>query len=209
MSVFLPSPEVLLLVGPALLGLMAFLETSLPIGLLVPAGVALALGAFLAREGYLPLPTVVAASAVGALAGDWTGYWLGRLRRTSVLHRLPGPVGRLALQYELPTARAIQARPFWTVTLGRTVSFVRTLMPAAVGRSGMTFPRFVAYDLLGIAVWLVLYVSIGLLAGASWKAMSGLIGTGWALVLVGGGLTLVLVRRWRGQRPGPPGDVAA
>jgi hypothetical protein len=51
-----PSPELLLLAGAGLLALMAWLETSLPVGLMVPAGVALALGAFLAHDGLLPLP---------------------------------------------------------------------------------------------------------------------------------------------------------
>jgi len=197
MSALVPSPELLLLLGPGILALMAWLETSLPIGLMVPAGVALALGAFLARDGLLPLPAVILAAGAGGIVGDWTGYWLGRYRMTSVFHRAPGFVGRLARRYEVPTARVIQRRPFWSVTLGRTVSFVRTLMPAAVGRSGMTFPRFVAYDLLGVAAWLTLYTSVGLLAGAGWQAASGLIGTGWALFLVLVGASAVVVGRLR------------
>ncbi len=216
MASFLPSPELLLAIGPLLLAAMAWLETALPVGLLVPAGVALALGAFLAGEGYLSLPAVVASAAGGALAGDWTGYWLGRMRRTTVFHHLPGPPGRLARRYETPTARAMVRRPFRAVTLGRTVSFVRTLMPAAAGRSGLPFPRFVGYDLLGIGAWLVLYVGVGLLAGASWQAVSGLVGTGWALILlsllVGGAVTARV--RERGILPPekdaapPPGNAA-
>jgi membrane-associated protein len=200
MSVLLPSPELLILVGPGLLAAMAWLETSLPIGLMVPAGVALALGAFLAHEGYLPLSGVVLAAGVGGLAGDWTGYWIGRRRGTSILLRAPGFVGRVARQYEIPTARVIQRRPFWSVTLGRTVSFVRTLMPAAVGRSGMTFPRFVVYDAMGISAWLALYTSAGIVAGASWRAASGLIGTGWAILLLLGGSVAVLMGRLRRRR---------
>ena len=200
MNGLLPSPELLLLVGPGLLAAMAWLETSLPIGLMVPAGVALALAAFLAHEGYLPLSGVILAAGIGGLAGDWTGYWLGRRRGTSILFRAPGFVGRLARQYDVPTARAIQGRPFWTVTLARTVSFVRTLMPAAVGRSGMTFPRFAVYDAMGVVAWLTLYTSVGILAGASWQAASGLVGTGWALLLLVGGGVAVLMGRLRQRR---------
>jgi dephospho-CoA kinase len=188
-------PELLLLAGPGLLAVMAWLETSTPLGLLVPAGVALALGAFLAHQGVLSMPVVVLASGTGALAGDWTGYWLGRLRGRSVFHRAPGALGRLVRRYEAPTAATIQRRPFWSVTLGRTVSFVRTLMPAAVGRSGMPFGRFAFFDLIGISAWLVLYVSVGILAGASWRAASGVVGTGWALLLA-----LVAVGAWVASR---------
>ncbi|CAN5801312.1 hypothetical protein BH23GEM11_BH23GEM11_04610 [soil metagenome] len=203
MSPLVPSPELLLLLGPGILALMAWLETSLPVGLMVPAGVALALGVFLARDGLLPLPTVILAAGAGGIAGDWTGYWLGRYRKTSVFQRAPGFVGRIARRYEVPTARVIQRRPFWSVTLGRTVSFVRTLMPAAVGRSGMTFPRFALYDLLGVAAWLTLYTAVGLLAGAGWQAASGLIGTGWALLLVLVGASAVVVGRLRAGPQGP------
>jgi dephospho-CoA kinase len=188
-------PELLLVAGPGLLAVMAWLETSSPVGLLVPAGVALALGAFLSHEGLLSMPLVVLASGTGAIAGDWTGYWFGRLRGTSVFHRAPGPLGRLVRRYAAPTAATILRRPFWSVALGRTVSFVRTLMPAAVGRSGMPFGRFVLLDLVGVTAWLVLYVGIGILAGASWRAASGVIGTGWALLLA-----LVALGAWVASR---------
>jgi dephospho-CoA kinase len=194
------SPELLLLAGPWLLAGMAWLETSLPVGLMVPAGLALALGTFLAQEGLLSLPEVLVASGGGALAGDWTGYWLGRLRGTSVFHRVPGPVGRLVRRYDAPTGALIRRRPFWAVTVGRTVSFVRTLMPAAAGRSHLPFGRFVAFDLIGVTAWLALYVGVGIVAGASWRAASGLVGTGWALVAVVGVTVAVVVARIRRRR---------
>jgi membrane-associated protein len=194
------TPELLLLVGPWLLALMAWLETSLPIGLLVPAGVALALGAFLAHEGYLSMPQVILAAGLGGVAGDWTGYWLGRTWKVSVFQWAPGVAGRLARRHEAPTARIIQKRPFWAVSLGRTVSFVRTLMPAAVGRSGMPFGRFVVFDAVGVLGWLALYVGVGILAGASWRVASGLMGTGWALVFILAVTVGVVVGRVRARR---------
>jgi membrane-associated protein len=194
------TPELLLLLGPGVLALMAWLETSLPIGLMVPAGVALALGTFLAHEGFLSLPEVVLAAGLGGMAGDWTGYWVGRRWKTSIFLRAPWVVGRLARRYRAPTARIIQNHPFWAVSLGRTVSFVRTLMPAAVGRSGMPFGRFVLLDVIGVAAWLALYVAVGTLAGASWRAASGLVGTGWALLLLVVITTLVVVGRIRARR---------
>jgi membrane-associated protein len=198
------TPELLLLAGPGLLALMAWLETSIPLGLLVPAGVALALGSFLAHEGYLSLPWVIVAAGLGGMAGDWTGYWLGRTWKTSVFRWAPGVVGRLVRRYEAPTARVILARPLWAVSLARTVSFVRTLMPATVGRSGMPFGRFVVFDALGVAAWLALYVSVGIVAGASWRVASGLLGTGWALLLLVVIITLLVVGRIRARR-NPPG----
>lgn len=198
------TPELLLLVGPWLLALMAWLETSLPIGLLVPAGVALALGAFLAHEGYLSLPQVILAAGLGGMAGDWTGYWLGRIWKTSVFQWAPGMVGRLARRHEAPTARVIRGRPFWAVSMARTVSFVRTLMPAAVGRSGMPFGRFVVFDALGVVGWLALYVGVGILAGASWRVASKVLGTGWALLFILVATVAAVVGRARARRAPAP-----
>lgn len=176
------SPEVLLVAGPGLLLLMAAAETSMPVGLLVPAGVALALGAFMATQGYLPFSSVVVAAGVGGLLGDSLGYWLGR-RGFSRLLSAPGVVARLARRYEGFAARLYRRPALVAVSLARTISFVRTLMPATAGMSGMTYPRFLLFDILGVLAWLILYTSVGVLAGESWRVASTVLGTGWAVIL--------------------------
>ena len=57
--------------------------------------------------------------------------------------------------------------------------------------SSITYPRFLAYDMVGVGLWLALYVGIGVLAGESWQMASGLLGTGWAVLLL-----LVLAASW-------------
>jgi membrane-associated protein len=194
------SPDLLLVVGPGLLLVMAMAETSVPAGLLVPAGVALALGAFLASQGYLSLPWVMAAAGVGGLVGDSLGFWLGR-KGFSRLLTARGVVARLARRYEGLTARLYRRSPIVSVTLARTISFVRTLMPASAGMSGMTWPRFLVFDVLGVLAWLGLYTAVGILAGESWKVASTLLGTGWAAILVGAALGAWGLSRVRRGRP--------
>ncbi len=185
-----PSPEVLVALGPLLLFVMAAAETSVPAGLLVPAGVSLALGAFLAHEGLLPWGAVLAAAGSGALVGDSVGFWIGR-SGTARFARTPGLVGRV-LRRARGAARGLLLRPpLVSVTMARLASFVRTLMPAAAGMSGMTYPRFLAFDIAGVALWIALYAGIGVAAGESWRLASGLLGTGWALIIF-----LALVGSW-------------
>jgi membrane-associated protein len=197
------SPEVLLVAGPGLLLLMAAAETSMPVGLLVPAGVALALGAFMASQGYLTFSSVVVAAGVGGLLGDSLGYWLGRggfYRRLSA----PGIVVRMARRYERFAARLYRRRALVAVSLARTISFVRTLMPATAGMSGMTYPRFLLFDILGVLAWLTLYTSVGVLAGESWRAASTALGTGWAAILAILGLAGWALSRFRRRRTTGP-----
>ena len=164
------SPEVLLRSGPLLLFAMAVAETAVPLGLVVPAGVALATGAALAHQGLLPWEAVLAASMGGALVGDSLGYWLGR-RGGRLLGGRSGRVGPLVERARLRAAGLFHTHSLLAVTGGRMVAFVRTLMPPTAGVSGITYPRFLAYDLPGVVGWAALYVALGLGVAESVRAL--------------------------------------
>lgn len=195
----LPDPEVFLLMGPAVLFLMTFAETAVPAGFLVPAGVALALASFLAHQGFLPWEGVLLGAALGALLGDSTGYWLGR-RGAGPFRSLPGRLGRFLEFWQRSSRRIFRGPTLLSVSLARTASFVRTLMPTSAGMSGLGYPRFLVYDLTGVALWLTLYVAVGILAGESWRLASGLVGGGWALLFSLVALVAWVVARRRRRR---------
>jgi membrane-associated protein len=195
----LPDPEALLLMGPAVLFVMTFAETAVPAGFLVPAGVALALGSFLAHQGFLGWEGVILAAAAGGLLGDSTGYWLGR-RGAGPLRSLPGRLGRALQFWDRSSRRIFRGPTLVAVSLARTASFVRTLMPTSAGMSGMGYPRFLVYDVTGVALWLALYVAVGILAGESWRVASGLVGGGWALIFTVVALVVWILSRRRRRR---------
>ena len=154
------TPEDLLRTGPVLLFGMAVAETAVPAGVVVPAGVALATGAGLAYQGYLPWEMVLLASMGGALVGDSIGYWLGR-RGARVGSLLPERVRPVAARARVRTEYLFATRALLAVTGGRVIAFVRTVMPTTAGVSGISYPRFLAFDLLGILLWAALYVALG------------------------------------------------
>lgn len=170
----------LLALGPWLILVMAAAETAFVTGLVVPAGVATAAGAFLAAEGLLSLPVVAGAAVLGAVLGDASGFWLGRRFGRTLLEG-EGRLRSLARRHEPRAARFFGRHPVYSVSVARMVSFVRTLMPWMAGTSRLSFPRFLAYDLAGIGAWVAMYVSAGYLAGESWRWVSGALGTGWAV----------------------------
>ena len=193
----IPSGEFLITYGPIVLFVMAFLETAIPLGLLVPAGVTLSLAAVLAHQGVLAWDPILIAAGAGAALGDSTGFWMGR-RGALVSPGVTGRAGKVLNRSRQAARRLLRGPPILSVTLARLASFIRTLMPAAAGMSGMTYVRFLAYDLPGVVLWLALYVGVGVLAGESWRVASGLLGTGWALVfLVALGLSWILAARRR------------
>ncbi len=154
------TPEDLLRTGPILLFGMAVAETAAPAGVVVPAGVALATGAGLAFQGYLPWDAVLLASMGGALVGDSIGYWLGR-RGARVGPLIPERLRPVAARARLRTERLFATRALLAVTGGRVIAFVRTLMPTTAGVSGISYPRFLVFDLLGVVLWAALYVALG------------------------------------------------
>lgn len=182
---------------PALVALFAFLETSFLTGLLVPAGPVLIAAVALAADQPGGLTGVLASAFAGALAGDLTGFWIGR-RGGGTIGRAPGRSGRIARRIE-PRARALIGRhPWMGVTIGRLLSFVRTLMPPFAGMSGIPWTTFLLWDFLGVAGWLTLYAGIGLAADESWDGLRHSLGTGGALAAIA--LVLALWGTLRGGR---------
>ena len=72
--------------------------------------------------------------------------------------------------------------------MGRLVSFVRTLMPMAAGMSGLSYPRFVLFEVPGILGYVAIYVAIGYAAGESWEMAVQTFGVGGAVLFAVVGL---------------------
>lgn len=175
---------------------MAVAETAFVTGLVVPAGVATSLGAFLASQGHFGLLEITLFAAAGALLGDSLGFWIGR-KGGGRLRVRKGRLGELVGRQRARAGRLFDFHPLYAVSFARLVAFVRTLMPVTAGTSRMRYHRFVVYDLLGVAGWTAMYVAVGVLAGASWRRVSAWIGTGWAILFVVVGLVACLVGRRR------------
>ena len=58
-------------------GIVAYLESLVAVGLLMPGSTLIVLSGFLAYHGKADIVPLMAWSAVGALLGDITSYWLG------------------------------------------------------------------------------------------------------------------------------------
>jgi len=187
--------------GPWLVFALTFLETSFLWGLVVPAGVAISVGTVLALAGTLALPEVVGAALVGGALGDSAGYWIGRAAGERVLAGR-GPWARAVRRHQDDLGRFFGRHPSYSVSVARLVSFVRTVMPMAAGMTGIRYPRFLAYELLGLVCCVALYVTIGILAEESWQVATQLVGLGGAMAfaIAGSFLWMAFRRRHRHRR---------
>jgi len=185
------SPTVLYL----LTGVFTMLETSALVGLLVP-GDAVVLLAGTTATSPARLVAVVGAAVAGSLAGESIGYLLGRRfgdrLRSSRLGRRLGE-GNWAKAEAFLNGRGGRA-----VFAARFVAVVHALLPVVAGTVRMPFRRFVGWAAAGSLAWSVLYVSVGVAAGASWRQYGDRLGlTGYLIlgVLVGAALVIRIARR--------------
>ena len=185
----------------------AMLECAAFAGLLVPGESLVLASGFFAHQGILKLDAVIAAVAVGAVAGDNIGYLLGaRLGREWLLKK--------GSRFGLRKKRLAQVDAFFqrqgprAVFIGRFIGFARALVPFVAGASGMSYRRFVVADALGAGLWTVAFVALGYVLGASWQvaekwiSRSGLV-LG-AVLLLGAVWLWLRHRRRRAETPQTP-----
>ncbi len=122
----------------------------------------LVLGGFLAHQGYLSLPGVIAAAFVGSMLTDQLFFLLGRYRGRPYLRKRPALLARIARADRLLTRHRVP------VTVGfRFLYGMRTVIPFALGLSSIRLALFVPLNALGALLWATVVGSLGFLFGRS------------------------------------------
>lgn len=110
----------------------------------------------------VPIPVLAAVAFAAAFLGDQVGYWLGsRFGR-----RLFRDDARVLKTKHLAEAEAFFDRYGGrAIVLARFVPIVRTYVPLVAGMARHTYRHFVAWNLLGGALWVGVLVTAGVLLG--------------------------------------------
>lgn len=143
-------PELIQSYGYAAVAVGTFLEGET---VLLLAGAA-------ASRGHLSLPAVIAVATLASFAGDQLFFQLGRLYGRSLLERFP------SLQQGTARARALLARHDVPVVLSiRFLYGLRIAGPIAIGMSGVSWRRFLVFNLLGAIAWALVIAGVGYWSG--------------------------------------------
>jgi membrane-associated protein len=159
--------------------LLTFAETG-TLFFLVPGEIGLFIAGAAAGAGDLNLPLMVVIACTAAIAGDATGFWLGRRYGARLqTSKLGSKIGQRNWDRAL---HLVQERRGLIVLFGRRVGFLRAIMPATAGMSGMSYRSFLPWDLAGCISWATVCVVGGYLLGENWTELARSIGIlGWAL----------------------------
>ncbi len=164
----------ILLLPPAVALLLVFLlpalEASAFVGFLVPGEIGVILGGVLANQHKLPLWAAIVAGIAGAVIGDSVGYEIGRRYGQRLLEKIPN---RLLKQQHLDRTKDLVARNGGkAVFLGRFTTALRVLVPGFSGMSGISYPKFLAWNAAGGILWATGFVLLGYAAGSQYQRVA-------------------------------------
>jgi membrane-associated protein len=191
----------------ALVGLLVFAEDSVMLGFIFPGETAAILGGVLASQGGVSLAGMVTTVVLCAIAGDSTGYAVGRRWGHQLLR--VGPLKKREKGIETALDQ-LRKRGATAVFVGRFSAFLRAVIPGLAGLSRMHYPVFLGANAAGGAVWGVTFVLLGYFVGQRIEKATGIASDILLAVIV---LVIVFMvirhRRKEKQYEGPAdGEVA-
>lgn len=150
--------------GYAMLVGIVFAETGLLTGFFLPGDSFLFTVGVVAGAGELSLPGVMLLLMAAAIAGDSTGYWLGRRTGPVIFNR---PNSRFfKRQHLLRSKRFYEKYGGRTIVYAKFVPIIRTFAPFLAGVSEMHYPRFLTYSVCGVVGWVASITTLGYTLGS-------------------------------------------
>ena len=130
-----------------LLFVIVFCETGLVVTPFLPGDSLLFVTGALAAAGGMDIAVVMGVLVAAALCGDNVNYWIGRWLGTRVLSRWinPAHLQRTRQFYERHGGK--------TIVIARFVPIIRTYVPFVAGLGAMPYLRYIAFCVLGAALW--------------------------------------------------------
>jgi membrane protein DedA with SNARE-associated domain len=161
----------------------------------------LVLAGFAAHQGRLSFLVVLLIAFVGGTLGDQLFFWLGRAWGSALVRRFPAIERRGQCVLEL-----LRRHDALVIVGVRFMYGFRVTGPIIIGASGITGRRFVAFNLLGAAIWAIAVAGFGYLVADALEAVLGdlrhyenkIIGLMLATLV---GVVAVRIVRWRTASP--------
>lgn len=183
-------------------GLMAFLETSIPpVTVVFPGEFAVLLGGAIAGDGRIDIAPLVLLVWVCSAVGDSVTWVLGRRLGRPFLLRY-GPSFGLSEQRLARVDHWFDRYGPPALSFGRLLPVARPFGPFIAGSSRFPYKRFLLWNLLGTLMFAVAFCSLGYAFYNSYDQLTGTVGAIAFGVLVLIVATVLVVRRLRAPRLG-------
>lgn len=169
---------------------VAFFESLVLIGILLPGMFILFGVGALIGLGVLDMVPVWIAASIGAFLGDFLSFYLGHHFRSHLLDIWP--FSRYPTLMERGT-RFFNAHGSKSVVSGRFIGPLRPIIPSVAGMMGMKPSRFLAVDIPTCIIWAPTFLLPGMMFGASLEVASEYTGRLTAMLVI---LVAILWATW-------------
>src|SRR5664279_2274977 len=147
----------------ALLFFVIFAETGLVVFPFLPGDFILFIAGTIVATAGLSVHLLVALLIVAAILGDSVNYAVGHYIGPRIYDK---PDSRWFKQAHLQKTQAFYDKfGGVTIIIGRFIPIIRTFAPFLAGVAGMTYRRFLSYNVVGGVMWIGLLVYAGYLFG--------------------------------------------
>jgi membrane-associated protein len=141
---------------------IVFVETGLFFGFFLPGDSLLVTAGILAAAGQLDIAWLLVFPTLAAIAGDQTGYAIGRTAGGALADRYP------KFRNNLDRAHAFyEKHGTKTIVIARFVPIIRTFVPAVAGAAKMRYRSFVVFNVVGGTLWVFSTVLLGYGVGSA------------------------------------------
>jgi len=139
--------------------LAPMVENTLFLGALIPGTIIMMLAGLSAHDGLIDLWPAIPLGIAGAIIGDTISYGMGRFG----FQRL-GPESRLVRWSERMREPLLESS-WWLILSYHFAGYSRLIGPAASGFIRIPFLRWMLLDYIGVALWVVAFMTGGYLLG--------------------------------------------
>ena len=177
----------------AILFVIIFCETGLVVTPFLPGDSLLFAVGSLAAINALDFTTSIVLLIVAAILGDTVNYWIGDYVGPKVFQKENSRL--LNKEYLVRTHQFYEKHGGKTIIIARFLPIIRTFAPFVAGIGSMTYRRFLLFNVVGGALWVLLFVPAGYFFGSVPFVKNNFSLVILALVLIPGIPTLVEVIR--------------
>ena len=144
-------PELIRIVGQFGLPLIIFAETGLLAGFFLPGDSLLITAGVFAAGGLLNIRLLVPALIVAAIAGNATGYAIGK-QTGQALYKRPDSL-LFKREHVRMTHEYYKKHGALTIVLAQFIPILRTFAPVVAGVAEMGYVKFATYNVVGAICW--------------------------------------------------------
>lgn len=156
-------PEIIRFGGLIGMIIIVYAETGLMIGFFLPGDSLLVIAGTFAAKGDLNIWWLNITLILAAIAGDATGYWIGK-RAGHALYSRPNSFW-FRREHLIKTHNFYEKHGGKTIVIARFMPIVRTFAPVVAGAAEMTYRQFAIYNVFGGILWVTSMTLTGYFLG--------------------------------------------